>query len=101
MNMDILHEYVQGYIWISKDIFGYLDCISFLGYDLHSCPNFQKISCHILTYPCISLHILLYPKISSGANSQMLYEVAPPPVGPTWTTGRTRAAEATRRHMHI
>ncbi len=30
-----------------------------------------------------------------------LYEAAPPAVGPTGTTGRARAAEATRRYMHI
>ncbi len=29
-----------------------------------------------------------------------LYEAAPPAVGPTGTTGRVRAAEATRRRMH-
>ncbi len=71
MNMDNLHEYIQGYTWIWKDILGHLDWISFLGYDLHSYPNSQKISCHVLTYPYISLHILAYPKISSWANSQM------------------------------
>ncbi len=30
-----------------------------------------------------------------------LYEAAPPAMGPMGTTGRARAAEATRRHMHI
>jgi hypothetical protein len=30
-----------------------------------------------------------------------LYEAAPPAVGSTGTTGRARAAEATRRRMHI
>jgi hypothetical protein len=54
-----------------KDMLGYLGWISFLGYDLHSYPNSQRISLHILTYPYISLHILSYPKISSGASSQM------------------------------
>jgi hypothetical protein len=71
MNMDILHEYLQGYTWIRKGILGYLDWTSFLGYDLPSYPHSQKISCHILAYPVISLHILSYPKISSGANSQV------------------------------
>jgi hypothetical protein len=46
---------------------GYLNGISFLGYD----PNSQKISLNILRYPFISYHIPTYPKISSGANSQM------------------------------
>ncbi len=50
---------------------GYLDWISFLGYDFQSYPNSQKISLDILTYPYTSYHILSYPKISSGANSQM------------------------------
>ncbi len=50
---------------------GYLNRISFLGYDFQSYPNSQKISLNILTYPYISLYILSYPKISSGANSQM------------------------------
>ncbi len=60
---------------------GYLNGISFLGYDFQSYPNSQKISLNILTYPIISYHIPTYPKISSGANSQK----------PTRTTGRTRA----------
>ncbi len=51
---------------------GYLNWISFLGYDFQLYPNSQKISLNILTYPYISLHILSYPKISSGANSQMI-----------------------------
>ncbi len=50
---------------------GYLNGISFLGYDFQSYPNSQKISLHILRYPFISYHIPTYPKISSGANSQM------------------------------
>jgi hypothetical protein len=50
---------------------GYLNGISFLGYDFQSYPNSQKISLNILTYPFISYHIPTYPKISSGANSQM------------------------------
>jgi hypothetical protein len=50
---------------------GYLNEISFLGYDFQSYPNSQKISLNILTYPYISYHIPKYPKISSGANSQM------------------------------
>ncbi len=50
---------------------GYLNWISFLGYDFQSYPNSQKISLNILTNPYISYHILSYPKISSGANSQM------------------------------
>ncbi len=54
-----------------KDILGYLNWISFLGYDLQSYPNSQKISLNILAYPYISFHILSYPEISSGANSQM------------------------------
>ncbi len=53
------------------DILGYLNWISFLGYDLQSCPNSQKISLNILEYPYISYHVLSYPKISLGANSQM------------------------------
>ena len=72
MNMDIFREYVQGYVWISKDILGYLNWMSFLGYDLQSYPNSQKISRNILAYPYISFDILSYPKISSGANSQMV-----------------------------
>ena len=71
MNLDILLGYIQGYKGICKDISGYLDWISFLGYDLHSYPKSQKISFLILSYPFISFHILTYPKISSGANSQM------------------------------
>jgi hypothetical protein len=58
MNLDILPGYSQGYIGICKDIVGYLDWISFLGYDLHSYPKSQKISFHILSYSYISLHIL-------------------------------------------
>jgi hypothetical protein len=50
---------------------GYLNWISFLGYDFQSYPYSQKISLNILTYPYISYHILSYPKKSSGANSQM------------------------------
>ncbi len=50
---------------------GYLNRISFLGYNLKSYPDYQKISYNILSYPIISFHILSYPKISSGANSQM------------------------------
>jgi hypothetical protein len=50
---------------------GYLNGISFMGYDFQSYPNSQKISLSILTYPNISYHIPTYPKISSGANSQM------------------------------
>ena len=50
---------------------GYLNGISFLGYDFQSYPNSQKISLNILSYPFISYHIPTYPKISSGANSQM------------------------------
>ena len=50
---------------------GYLNGISFLGYDFQSYPNSQKISLHILRYPFVSYHIPTYPKISSGANSQM------------------------------
>ena len=41
---------------------GYLFRISFLGYNLKSYPDYQKIS----------YHILKYPKISAGANSQMM-----------------------------
>ena len=54
---------------------GYLNGISFLGYDFQSYPNSQKISLNILTYPFISYHIPTYPKISSGANSQMIKEI--------------------------
>ena len=54
MNMDILSEYVQGYIRIYQDILGYLNWISFLGYDLQSYPNSQKTSLNILAYPNIS-----------------------------------------------
>ncbi len=61
MNMDIFSEYVQGYIWILKHILGYLNWISFLGYDLQSYPNSKKISLNILAYPYISYHILSYP----------------------------------------
>ncbi len=75
MNKDIFSEYVQGYKWIYLDILGYLNWISFLGYDFQSYPNSQKISLHILAYPYISYHILSYPKISSGANSQMTSQV--------------------------
>ncbi len=58
---------------------GYLNWISFLGYDFQSYPNSQKISLSILTYPIISYHILSYPKISWNilrANSQMSTDVA-------------------------
>ena len=51
---------------------GYLFRISFLGYNLKSYPDFQKISYNILSYPIISYHIHKYPKISAGANSQMV-----------------------------
>ena len=44
MSLDILLGYIQGYHGICKDISGYLDWISFLGYDLHSYPKSQKIS---------------------------------------------------------
>ncbi len=56
---------------------GYLDWISFLGYDLHSYPNSQKIfiSLHILTYPYISLHILRYPKISWQTSTSAVPQV--------------------------
>ncbi len=50
---------------------GYLVRISFLGYNIKSYPDYQKISYNILSYPIISFHILSYPKISSGANFQM------------------------------
>ena len=50
---------------------GYLFRISFLGYNLKSYPDFQKISYNILSYRDISFHIHKYPKISAGANSQM------------------------------
>ncbi len=50
---------------------GYLFRVSFLGYNLKSYPDYQKISYHILSCPIISSHILKYPKISAGANSQM------------------------------
>jgi len=50
---------------------GYLFRISFLGYNLKSYPDFQKISFNIQSYPIISFHIYIYPKISAGANSQM------------------------------
>jgi hypothetical protein len=63
---------------------GYLNGISFLGYDFQSYPNSQKISLHILTYPFISYHIPTYPKISSGANSQMADGVVNQ-VGPSGT----------------
>ena len=53
---------------------GYLVRISFLGYNLKSYPDYHKISYNILSYPIISYHILSYPKISSGANSQMVWE---------------------------
>ena len=53
---------------------GYLNGISFLGYNFQSYPNSQKISLNILTYPYISYHIPTYPKISSGANSQMNFD---------------------------
>ena len=60
---------------------GYLNGISFLGYDFQSYSNSQKISLNILTYPTISYHIPTYPKISSGANSQMaLQQLEPLPV---------------------
>ena len=62
MKMDILLGYIQGYKGICEDIVGYLDWISFLGYDLHSYPKSQKISFHILPYPFISLLILRYPR---------------------------------------
>ena len=71
MMMDIFSGYVQGYIRICQDMLGYLNGISFLGYDFQSYPNSQKISLHILRYPFVSYHIPTYPKISSGANSQM------------------------------
>jgi hypothetical protein len=51
---------------------GYLDWISFLGYDFQSYPYSQKISLNILSYPIISYHILSYPKISWGTNPQMI-----------------------------
>jgi hypothetical protein len=51
---------------------GYLNWISFLGYDFQSYPNSQKISLNILAYPYISYHILSYSKISSGANSKKI-----------------------------
>jgi hypothetical protein len=69
--MDIFSGYVQGYIGIYYDMLGYLNGISFMGYDFQSYPNSQKISLNILSYPFISYHIPTYPKISSGANSQM------------------------------
>ncbi len=50
---------------------GYLNGISFLGYDFESYPNSQKTFLNILPYPTISYHIPTYPKISLGANSQM------------------------------
>ncbi len=50
---------------------GYLNGISFMGYDFQSYPNSQKVSLNILTYPYISYHIPTYSKISSGTNSQM------------------------------
>ncbi len=84
MILDIFSGYVQvwisladmfkdilGYNRIYQDMLGYLNWISFLGYDFQSYPNSQKISLNILTYPYISYHILSCPKISSGANSQM------------------------------
>ncbi len=71
MMMDIFSGYVQGYDRICQDILGYLNGISFLGYDFQSYPKSKKISLHILRYPFVSYHIPTYPKISSGANSQM------------------------------
>jgi hypothetical protein len=79
MMMDIFSGYVQGYIRIYYDMLGYLNGISFLGYDFQSYPNSQKISHHILTYPFISYHIPTYSKISSGANSQMSAACDDPP----------------------
>jgi hypothetical protein len=64
MMMDIFSGYVQGYDRICWDILGYLNGISFLGYDFQSYPNSQKISLHILRYPFVSYHIPTYPKIS-------------------------------------
>jgi hypothetical protein len=60
------------------DKMGYPVRISFLGYNLKSYPDYQKISYNILSYPIISYHILSYPKISSGANSQMTVTVSEP-----------------------
>ena len=80
MIMDIFSGYVQGYIRIYQDMLGYLNWISFLGYDFQSYPNSQKISLNILTYPIISYHILSYPKISLGANSQVDSAVAGDPL---------------------
>jgi hypothetical protein len=54
MIMDILSGYVQGYIRIYQDMLGYLNGISFLGYDFQAYPNSQKISLNILSYPNIS-----------------------------------------------
>jgi hypothetical protein len=68
---------------------GYLNGISFLGYDFQSYPNSQKISLNILRYPFISYHIPTYPRISSGVNSQM-EELASGGPGPT---GRGPPAE--------
>jgi hypothetical protein len=71
MNLDMIFGYHWGYIWIWKDKMGYLIRISFLGYNLKSYPDYQKISYNILSYPFIPFHIHSYPKISAGANSQM------------------------------
>jgi hypothetical protein len=79
------------------DILGYLNWISFLGYDLQSYPNSKRISLNILEYPYISYHILSYPKISSGMNSQMLAERA---AGVLWEAGPTHAHTRTCTHAH-
>ena len=71
---------------------GYLVRISFLGYNLKSYPDYQKISYNILSYPIISFHILKYPKISAGANSQMNVQPEPVCKGPPQTRSRTRLA---------
>jgi hypothetical protein len=55
---------------------GYLNGISFLGYDFQSYPNSQKTSLNILTYPNISYHIPTYHSESPSSASSSLAAAA-------------------------